>query len=374
MTSMASTTGTEIKMNNFVAEELLLRRQMLSAVETVMNSGRYILGKEVGAFEEEWANQCRTQFCVGVANGMDAIEIAIRALNIGRNDEVITTPVTAFATVLAIMRAGATPVLADIDPDTAMLDPESVFRCLNSRTKAIVTVHLYGQVGPISELASIAKNHNIQLLEDCAQAHGASYHGQPAGSFGAAGTWSFYPTKNLGALGDAGAITTSSKAFADRVRVLRNYGQNELHQHQILGMNSRLDELQAAILRTRLPYLERWTRRRREIAARYCQGIKHSQIRLLPAPDDPSRHVYHLFVIRSAERKALQDHLKAQGVESLIHYPIPAHRQEPCRSLPHDPLGLKHAEQHTQECLSLPCHPNLNDEDVDTVIRVINTF
>jgi dTDP-4-amino-4,6-dideoxygalactose transaminase len=305
---------------------------------------------------------------------MDAIELAIRALNIGPDDEVITSPVTAFATVLATMRAGATPVLADINPDTAMLDPESVVRCLNNRTKAIVTVHLYGQIGPMNELRSIAKDRNIHIIEDCAQAHGARYQGESAGSFGVFGTWSFYPTKNLGAVGDAGAVTTSIRQLADKIRVLRHYGQTEPHQHQILGMNSRLDELQAAILRTRLPYLERWTLRRREIARRYRQGIRHPQVRLLPPPSEDFRHVYHLFVVTCPERAALQQHLFTEGVESLIHYPIPAHQQEPCRSLPYDPLGLKHAEQHTQECLSLPCHPNLSDEDVDRVIRVINKF
>ena len=371
---MAITTGIEVKMNNFLAEELPLQQQMLDAVKAVLHSGRYILGKEVEAFEHEWANLCGTQYCVGVGNGMDAIEMAIRALNIGPNDEVVTTPVTAFATVLAIMRAGATPVLADINPDTAMLDPESVLRCLSRRTKAIVTVHLYGQIGPIHELRSIAKDRSVHLIEDCAQSHGAQCQGQSAGSFGVFGTWSFYPTKNLGALGDAGAVTTSSEDCADNIRTLRHYGQQKPHQHPILGMNSRLDELQAAVLRTRLPYLKRWTIRRREIAERYHQGIRHPQVRLLPSPSEPSRHVYHLFVVTSTERARLQRHLRTEGIESLIHYPTPAHRQEPCRSLPHDPLGLKHAEQHTQECLSLPCHPYLTDEDVDRVIQVINKF
>lgn len=371
---MATTTGTEVKMNDFLAEELPLQQQMLDAVKAVLHSGRYILGKEVESFEHEWANVCGSQFCVGVGNGMDAIEMAIRALNIGANDEVVTTPVTAFATVLAIMRAGATPVMADINPETAMLDPESVLRCLNNRTKAIVTVHLYGQIGPIHELRSIAKDRKLHIIEDCAQAHGALYQGQPAGSFGAVGTWSFYPTKNLGALGDAGAVTTSSRHCADKIRQLRHYGQHEPHQHPILGMNSRLDELQAAVLRTRLPYLKRWTIRRREIATRYHEGIKHPRVRLLPPPAEASRHVYHLFVVTCPERAALHRHLKTEGVESLIHYPIPAHRQEPCRSLPKDPQGLKRAEQHAQECLSLPCHPHLTDEEVDRVIQTINNF
>ena len=374
MTSTVSTTGNKVKMNDFLAEDIPLRQEMLAAVTAVFDSGRYILGKEVEAFEREWANLCGAEFCVGVGNGMDAIEIALRALDIGPKDEVVTTPVTAFATVLAIMRAGAVPVLADIDPETAMLDRESVLRCLNSKTKAIMTVHLYGQIGPMKELASIAKEHNIHLLEDCAQAHGARSSGQYAGSFGTVGTWSFYPTKNLGAVGDAGAVTTSSRELADKIRVLRHYGQTEPHRHEILGMNSRLDELQAAILRTRLPYLQRWTIRRREVAKRYREGITHPQVRLLSAPLEASRHVYHLFVITCPTRTALQSHLRAKRVESLIHYPFPIHKQGPCRLLPHDPLGLKAAERHTEECLSLPCHPGLTDEDVETVIQAVNSF
>ena len=361
-------------MNDFLAEELLVQQQMLDAVKAVLHSGRYILGKEVEAFEHEWAGFCRTEFCVGVGNGMDAIEMAIRALSLGPKDEVITTPMTAFATVLAIMRAGATPVLADINPETAMLDPKSVVRCLTRKTKAIVTVHLYGQIGAIDALRSIAKDRNLDLIEDCAQAHGALYQGQPAGSFGTFGTWSFYPTKNLGALGDAGAVTTSSKHFAGKIRMLRHYGQHKPHHHSVLGMNSRLDELQAAILRTRLPYLKRWTTRRREIAARYHEGIRNPRVRLLPPPLEDSCHVYHLFVITCTKRAALQNHLTEQGVESLIHYPVPVHNQKPCRSLAHDPAGLLHAEQHAQECLSLPCHHNLAEEDVERVIRAINDF
>jgi len=361
-------------MNDFLAEELPLRRQMLAAVDEVLHSGRYILGKEVEAFEREWANLCETQFCVGVGNGMDAIELSLRTLNIGPDDEVITTPVTAFATVLAIMRAGATPVLADIDPDTAMLNPESIRRCLTSKTKAILLVHLYGQIGPVDELGKVAKDRNIHIIEDCAQAHGARHNGKPAGSWGSFGAWSFYPTKNLGAIGDAGAVTTSSVEFASKVRSLRHYGQTGLHRHQLLGLNSRLDEVQAAILRVRMPYLTTWTERRRNIAKQYHQRIKHPQVRLLAAPDEAERHVYHLFVITCPQRPELRDHLKSHGVESLIHYPIPAHKQEPCQWLPHDPFGLKHAEQHAEECVSLPCHPGLSDGDVEKVVHAVNCF
>jgi dTDP-4-amino-4,6-dideoxygalactose transaminase len=305
---------------------------------------------------------------------MDALEIGLRALEIGTNDEVITTPMTAFATVLAIMRAGATPVLADIDPDTAMLDPESVRRCLTAKTKAIVLVHLYGQAGPIDAILAIAKDHKIHLIEDCAQAHGARYKGQLVGSFGSVGAWSFYPTKNLGAIGDAGAVATSSGELAAKARALRHYGQTELHHHQLLGMNSRLDELQAAILRVRLQYLAGWTQRRREIAKMYHANMCNPQVRLLPAPAEAERHVHHLFVITCQQRDALQAHLKAQGVESLSHYPLPVHKQEVCRSIPHDSQGLKQAERHAASCLSLPCHPGLPEVDIERVIQAVNSF
>ena len=363
-----------ILMNDFRSEPPELRQQMLDAVSRVLNSGWYVLGKEVEAFEREWAGLCAVRHCVGVGNGMDAIEIGLRALEIGHDDEVITTPMTAFATVLAIIRAGATPVLADIDPDTAMLDTESVRRCLTARTKAIVLVHLYGQAGPIEAILALAKDHEVHLIEDCAQAHGARYKGQPVGSFGSFGAWSFYPTKNLGAVGDAGAVATSSAELAGKARALRHYGQTEPHRHQLLGMNSRLDELQAAILRVRLPNLECWTLRRREIAKMYHTGIHNPQVRLLPAPAEAERHVYHLFVITCQQRDALQAHLKAQGVESLIHYPIPVHKQEVCRSIPQDPLGLKHTERHAASCVSLPCHPRLTEEDIERVIQAVNSF
>lgn len=363
-----------VRMNDFLTEPCELRRQMLEAVSEVLNCGHYVLGKEVEAFEREWADLCAAQYCVGVGNGMDALEIGLRALEIGSDDEVITTPMTAFATVLAILRTGAKPVLADIDPETAMLDPESVQRCLTSRTKAIVVVHLYGQTGPIEAIQALAKNYNIHLVEDCAQAHGARYKGQPVGSFGSFGAWSFYPTKNLGAIGDAGALTTSSPELAAKVSALRHYGQTEPHHHQVVGMNSRLDELQAAVLRVRLQYLAGWTTRRRDIVRKYYANMRNLKVRLLPVPAEAEHHVHHLFVITSPQRDALQIHLKAQGIESLIHYPIPANKQEPCRSLPHDPLGLKHAEQHAEECLSLPCQPGLTEEDVEKVILAVNSF
>jgi dTDP-4-amino-4,6-dideoxygalactose transaminase len=281
---------------------------------------------------------------------------------------------TAFATVLAIVRAGATPVLADVDSATAMLCPQSVMRCLTPRTKAILLVHLYGQIGPVEELLEISAAHGVDLIEDCAQAHGAQHNGKSAGSFGAFAAWSFYPTKNLGAVGDAGALTTSARELAERGRVLRNYGQTVRYEHALYGMNSRLDELQAAILRERLPYLHAWVARRRQIAAAYLTGIQNRSVQLMRAPTDPLRHSYHLFVVRTPRRSELQAHLRAHQVESLIHYPIPVHFQAPCRGLERDPSGLRRAEEHAESCLSLPCHPGMSDEAVARVIAAVNIF
>ena len=304
----------------------------------------------------------------------DAIEIGLRALGIGSGDEVITTSMTAFATVLAVIRAGATPVLADIDAETAMLSTESVQRCIGARTKAILLVHLYGQIGPVQELLPLVREHGLHLIEDCAQAHGAKWQGNSAGSFGDFAAWSFYPTKNLGAVGDGGAITTLSPKLAEHARSLRNYGQTVRYHHPVLGMNSRLDEIQAAILRERLVFLNAWVDRRREIARRYTAALVHPDVRVMPPPTDQDRHAHHLFVVTSNRRDDLQRYLKSKEIESLIHYPIPVHFQEPCRRLARDPQGLARTEQHAASCLSIPCHPGLTNAQADKVISAINEF
>ncbi len=363
-----------VVMNDFRAEPEELVQAQVAACERVIRSGWWVLGTEVAAFEKEWAARLGVAHALGCGNGMDAIELGLRALGIGAGDEVITTPMTAFATVLAVLRAGAVPVLADIDPDTAMLDPASVARCIGPRTRAILLVHLYGQMGPVEELLELVAGRQIHLLEDCAQAHGASLAGRQAGSFGVFAAWSFYPTKNLGAVGDGGAFSTASDVLADKVRALRNYGQSVRYHHPHLGMNSRLDEIQAAILHARLPYLDGWTARRREIAGAYAQGIDHPAVRLLPLPAEPQRHVHHLVVLACAQREALQQHLNRAGVDALIHYPVPIHHQEPCRSILRDPLGLAVAETHARHCLSLPCHPGMTDAQCAQVIAAVNAF
>ena len=363
-----------ILMNDFKAEPEELVQKELEAVERVLRSGWFILGSEVKNFESSWAARCKAKHAVGVGNGMDAIEIGLRALGIGRGDEVITTPMTAFATVLAITRAGAEPVLADIDPKTALLDPDSVERCLSPRTRAILLVHLYGQVRTMEQWSALCEKAGIYLLEDCAQSHAAAWQGKVAGTFGAWGAYSYYPTKNLGAVGDGGAIVTNSEKIADSAKVLRNYGQSQRYHHPELGLNSRLDELQAAILSTRLGWLDAYTRRRKEIAGAYFDGIRNPRIHTMARPLEKDSHVYHLFVIRCDERDRLAGHLQERGVSSLIHYPIPVHHQKPCTGIKIDPQGLKHAEQHAAHCLSIPCHPQMGDNDVSTVLEAINEF
>jgi dTDP-4-amino-4,6-dideoxygalactose transaminase len=363
-----------IRINDFISEPPELQREELTAVERVFRSGFYILGKEVQQFEEAWAKFCSAPFCVGVANGMEAIELGLRALDIGPGDEVVTTPMTAVATVFAIIQVGATPVMADVDPESVLLDLESVERCLTPSTKAILLVHLYGQVRALETWASFCEKKKIPLLEDCAQAHGARSNSKHAGTFGTWGAFSFYPTKNLGAKGDAGAIVTSSEKIAARVKSLRNLGTTKRYEHSEPGFNSRLDELQAAILSTRLPWLERFNARRREIAKRYFTEITSPRIQLLSPPIASENHVYHLFVVRCAERDRLAHFLKEREIETLIHYPIPVHRQECCRDVRRDPRGLTNAETHATQCLSVPCHPQLRDEDVTAIIAAVNQF
>lgn len=363
-----------ILMNDFKAEPKDLRALMLAAAQQVLESGWYVLGQEVQQFEREWAQVCGVAHAVGVGNGMDAIEIALRTIDIEPGDEVITTSMTAFATVLAIYRAGAIPVLADIVDETALLSLESVERCLTEKTKAVVLVHLYGQLRNLNLWQQFCNKHGILLIEDCAQAHLAQSDGRFAGSFGVAGAYSFYPTKNLGAPGDAGALITNDAEMAARANRLRNYGQSVRYHHPELGLNSRLDEIQAAILSVRLKWLDAFTQRRQAIAKAYRHNINNSEVILLEEPESEDAHVYHLFVIRCAKRAALQQHLEKAGVQTLIHYPVPVHHQTPCLATRRDPQGLPRSEAHAATCLSLPCHPQMSDEDVQTVIDAVNSF
>ncbi|MBE3096992.1 MAG: DegT/DnrJ/EryC1/StrS family aminotransferase, partial [Planctomycetes bacterium] len=296
-----------------------------AAIRRVIDRGWFVLGPEVEAFEAEFAVACGSTSAVGVGTGTDAIALILKALGIGPGDEVITAPLSAAYSALAVMMAGARPVFADLDPDRLTLDPRAADAAVSPRTAAILPVHLYGQPADMPALAAVARRHGLALVEDCCQAHLATSGGRSVGTYGMAGAFSFYPTKNLGALGDGGAITTDDPSLADRLRRMRNGGQGDRYHHLEPGVNSRLDEIQAAVLRVRLAFLPRWTEQRRHLAALYRHAL-HGAAIVVP-PERDAGHVYHLFPVRAQERDRLQAHLSAAGIETLIHYPVPIPRQ-----------------------------------------------
>jgi dTDP-3-amino-3,4,6-trideoxy-alpha-D-glucose transaminase len=334
-----------------------------AAIQRVLASGWFILGPEVDAFEREFAAASGAAHCIGVGNGTDAIELLLRALDIGPGDEVIVPAITAAYTALAVIAAGARPVIVDVDDETLTIDPSACAAAITARTKAIVPVHLYGQAAALPALQALAARHALALVEDCCQAHLATCDGVPVGTTSSGGAFSFYPTKNLGALGDAGAVITADAQLARRVRLLRNGGQSDRYHHDAAGMNSRLDELQAAVLRARLPRLREWTATRRALAARYRARLAEP---VRPVAERDRGHVYHLFPVRVREhRDALQAHLRARGVETLIHYPVALNSQPAFAAClpPECPI----AAAATQELLSLPLHPRLEPAQVDAV-------
>jgi dTDP-4-amino-4,6-dideoxygalactose transaminase len=343
------------------------------AVERVLSSGWYVLGTEVEAFEREFAEFIGVEHCVGVGNGLDAIELALRAYDVGQGDEVIVPSNTYIATWLAVSRVGARLVPVEPFASTYNIDPNRVAEAITAKTRAIVAVHLYGQPAELSALREIATENGVALVEDAAQAHGSEESGRRAGSLGGAAAWSFYPAKNLGALGDAGAVTTNDPGVADRVRVLRNYGSRTKYVNEVQGVNSRLDELQAAVLRAKLPYLAEWNERRRSVAERYLERLAGAGVTLpVVAPGmDP---VWHLFVVRSADRDGLRNHLSARGVETLIHYPIPPHRQAAYADLGMPDGTFPISEAIHRECLSLPIGPHMSDAQVDEVVSAVRSF
>lgn len=361
-------------MNDLRAESPEFQSDLLQAVKGVLDSGHFILGPEVSKFEDTWAKFTGTSHCVGLASGLDAIEVGLRSVGIGPGDEVITTSMTAVATVIGILRCGAIPVLADINPATGLIDIDSAERCLTSKTRAILIVHLYGQLRDLAMWVNFCEAHNILLVEDCAQAHAARENDSTAGSFGIFGAYSFYPTKNLGAIGDAGALVTHDSDLAHSAKILRNYGQVTRYVHDVVGINSRLDEIQAAILTIQFGRLMEKTRRRMEIGAQYFRDLHNSRFDLLSKPISSENHVYHLFVLLSEERDSLMEALSDEGIQTLIHYPIAIHQQEPLKHLRRDPLGLLGSEHHASTCFSIPCAPHLTDKDVESVISSLNGY
>jgi dTDP-3-amino-3,4,6-trideoxy-alpha-D-glucose transaminase len=342
-----------------------------AAIDRVIARGWFILGPELEAFEEEFASTMQARHAVGVGTGTDALAIALRVLGIGAGDEVITSPLSAAYTALAIIMVGAHPVFADIDPDRLTIDPRAVAAAITPRTAAIMPVHIYGQPADMPAIARVAGRHGLAVIEDCCQAHLATCAGRPAGSFGAAAAYSFYPTKNLGALGDGGALTLADPALAARARRVRNGGQTDRYQHGELGVNSRLDDIQAAILRARLPLLPAWTERRRALAARYRAALEGADDIVVP-PELDAGHVYHLFPIRARTRAELQAHLRASGVETLIHYPVPIPRQPALA--PFGPAECPLTDRVCAEILSLPLYPALATEAVARVSDAVAAF
>jgi dTDP-4-amino-4,6-dideoxygalactose transaminase len=343
-----------------------------AAIAKVLEGGWYILGKEVAAFEEEFAGYTGCAHGIGVGSGTEAIHIALRACGIGEGDEVITVSHTAVATVAAIEAAGAVPVLVDIDPDYFTMDPARLEAAIGPRTKAVIPVHLYGQPADLKTILSIVRPRGIRVIEDCAQAHGAIYGGRRVGAWGDVGCFSFYPTKNLGAYGDGGMVTTNDPALASRCRLLREYGWSERYVSSIPGGNSRLDELQAAILRVKLPGLDAENGRRREIAERYGELLGETGL-ALPKRRPEGDHVFHLYVVRSPGRDALQAHLRECGVGALIHYPLPVHLQPAYRGRIRQGDGLEETEKAARGVLSLPMHPELAEAEVRAVAAAVRS-
>jgi dTDP-4-amino-4,6-dideoxygalactose transaminase len=334
-----------------------------AAIRRVIDRGWYVLGPEVEAFEQRFAAACGARQAAGVGTGTDAIAIILRGLGIGPGDEVITTPVSAAYTALACIMAGARPVFADIDPRRLTISPAAVEAAITPRTAAILPVHLYGQPADMRAIMAIAQRHGLAVVEDCCQSHLATCEGRPVGSFGAAAAYSFYPTKNLGALGDGGAVTTDDEALAGKMKRIRNGGQTDRYHHGEPGVNSRLDEIQAAILAARLPLLAGWTGARRAHAAAYRQLLAGAGLEVPPECD--AGHVYHLFPVLSPRRDDLQASLRAQGIETLIHYPVPIPRQPALEA--QAPAACPEADRVCAQVFSLPLYPGMPEEDLQTV-------
>lgn len=342
-----------------------------AAVQRVLSSGYYIGGPEVDAFEAEFAQYCGAAHCVGLSNGLDALHLALRAMDIGPGDEVIVPTNTYIATWLAVSQCGATVVPVEPDVHTFNLDPALIEAAITPRTKVILPVHLYGQPVDLDPILDIAHKHGLRVLEDGAQAHGARYKGKRIGSHGDVVTWSFYPGKNLGALGDGGAITTNDPQIADRIRVLRNYGSRIKYVNEVQGVNSRLDPLQAGILRVKLRYLEEWNARRAAIAAHYLQELDASKV-TLPFVPEWAEPAWHLFVVQVPQREARQEALAASGIQTLIHYPIPPHLQQAYAVGAWKQGDFPVAERMAREVLSVPIGPQLSTAEVDAVVRAFN--
>ena len=367
---MTTSPVTQVPMNDLKIQYGTIKEEMDAALAEVIANCSFILGPQVQAFEGEYAAYCGAKHAIGVSNGTDALKLALVAADVGPGDEVITTPHTFGATVEAILQVGAKAVLADIEPNCFTLDIEQVERRITERTKAIIPVHIYGQMADMDPLVELGRERGLAVIEDAAQAHGALYKGKKAGSIGDVGCFSFYPGKNLGAYGDAGGLVTSDDALANRLRELRNHGQDPTKKffYRELGYNHRMDGLQGAVLKVKLPYLDGWNQRRREVAARYDEGLGDLEPVTVPAVAAYGEHVYHLYVIRVSDREELAADLKEHGIQTAVQYPHPLHLTAAFADLGHQEGDLPVCEQACKEIISLPMFPDLTDEQVEHVI------
>ena len=348
-----------------------LKDDLMQKFNNIYNSGWYIKGNEVKSFEDNFSNYIGCKYCVGVGNGLDAIKLALLALDIGQGDEVIVPSNTFIATVLAISQVGATPILVDPDIDTYNISYKNIENSITKKTKAIIVVHLYGQSADMDEILEIVKNNKLYLIEDCAQAHGAEYKGKKVGSFGDISCFSFYPGKNLGALGDAGAIVTNNKSYANKIRSLSNYGSSIKYKHEYKGINSRLDEIQAGFLNVKLKYIDKMINERSKVANRYLKEIHNDKI-ILPKVKSDRNHVWHIFAIRTNERNKFQEYLKKNNIDTVIHYPVSIAKQKAYKNDNINDLPI--AYKISKEELSLPLYYGMKDEEIDYVIDIINKY
>lgn len=359
---------------NFSDSHFQIKSELESAFSTVLNNNWFVLGKELEAFEEEYADYNKVNSCIGVSNGLDALHLALRALGISEGDEVIVPSNTYIATILAVSYVGATPVLVEPRLGTYNLNPDLIEAAITKRTKAIMPVHLYGQACEMTAIKQIADKYNLYIIEDNAQSQGATYNGIITGSWGNANGTSFYPGKNLGALGDAGAVTTNDTEISRKIKMLRNYGSERKYFNEVVGYNMRLDEMQAAFLRIKLRKLEEWTIERKEIASWYNSELNGVGDLVLPEIAEGATHVYHLYVIRTNKRDTLQQYLTDNGVGTLIHYPIPPHLQKAYKSLGYKKGDFPIAEEIANTCLSLPIWPGLKNNQVKELADIVKSF
>lgn len=352
----------------------VVRSEILAAFENVFDKAWYILGEEVIKFENSYAEYTGARYCIGVSNGLDALLLALKALNIGSGDEVIVPAHTYIATLLAVTHAGAMPVPVDVDLKTYNIDPDKIEGAITQKTKAVMPVHLYGQACNMDAIMRIAQKHGLYIVEDNAQAHGAQFNGKSTGSWGSVNATSFYPGKNLGALGDGGALTTDDEVLVAKARMLRNYGSEKKYYHEDAGYNMRLDECQAAFLSVKLKYLRKWTDERQEIAGLYHILLNEVRELVLPYVHSNSSHVYHLYVVRTEYRDELKRHLEKKGIGALIHYPVAAHLQKAYEHLGYKKGSFPIAEEIAETCLSLPMWPGMQPYHVERVVDVIRDF